>query len=711
MRRLLTFFVALLSVISVSAQDNYHTQLVAQLAADYDLTDGTFLFSPNESNILNASFNWGSQRSNITVGDQPFTRAARVSVNQAGNNPWDAGYFINPSVPLAQGDIILWVFNIRSLNGDGRVSVIAERTSDFAKEVSSNLDVGPEWTQYFVAFRVGFGPHAPAGFQMGFHLAGQAQTIEIGGLTALKYENRTTITGLPNAFDPANYEGNEADAPWRASAAERIDQLRKANVTVRTVTTSGSPVNNVPVDIKMQEHEFAFGTAIKACRLANNSCANAIFQNRLTNLDGAGHGFNWVVFENDLKWPAWEEEWLATNEEVIRGISWLRERNLKIRGHVILWPGNENLPEDVRNNRSDTSYVLNRIREHINTMATLPGLGGQIEEWDLINETVTNTSLEEAFRGQGNYLTGRELFAQVFREAKAAMPDVKLYYNDFVTLTLNNRAGSTAYDAKMRNVREILASGATIDGIGFQGHIGASPNGIPGVLNTLDDFYDNFGLEARITEFDLPASVPEEVSSKYLGDFLTATFSHPSMSGFLFWNFWDTDTWMNPGANLYNANWTPTASHAVFVDKLFNEWWTNETITTDAQGDAAVRAFKGQYLISYVCGTETITQQVSLTADTTLTLSCDDFLSATPDQFDDSQLVSINPNPAANTFTVSHPFRNDAELTVFNTLGQELLNLRLSQPNQTITNTLPAGSYVVRIEDGIRVATKRLIIN
>ena len=111
-----------------------------------------------------------------------------------------------------------------------------------------------------------------------------------------------------------------------------------------------------------------------------------------------------------------------------------------------------------------------------------------------------------------------------------------MYLNDYVTITLGNTGGGQ-YDILKARIQELIDAGAPIEGIGFQGHVGGFPNGIPSVLATYDDFYNSFGLTAKITEFDLPTIVSEELAANYLRDFLTATFSHESMDGFLFWSF------------------------------------------------------------------------------------------------------------------------------------------------------------------------------
>ena len=149
------------------------------------------------------------------------------------------------------------------------------------------------------------------------------------------------------------------------------------------------------------------------------------------------------------------------------------------------------------------------------------------------------------------------------------------------------------------------------------------------MLATYDDFYDRFGLDAKVTEFDLPRTVDPDVLPNYVNDFLTATFSHPSMTGFLFWNWWDVDTWRNPGANLYTSDWQEKPAHAAFVNLVFNEWWTNEDLTTDAAGRVSARGFKGQYTVALTCGGTEVTTDISLTTDTSATLDCRTLLTST----------------------------------------------------------------------------------
>lgn len=706
--RYIFFALTLLSGYTLAAQDAYNTNLQAFLASEYDLPEGDYVIANSESSYLNDTYNWGSQRSISTIEGQPFTRQARLNVTNQGSNIWDAGFFTTNNTTIAQGDKVLWTFYVRSEGGNGNINVVAEHTTTYDKEVFSAIPVGINWTRYFIAFEALNGSYAPGTLGIGFHIGQQVQDLRFGGISVLNYGSDVELSDLPNDFAPGNYDGNEDDAPWRAPAAERIDQLRKANLTINATDASGEPITGAIFDVEMQRHEFAFGTSVKAARMPGNPEANIILQNKLVNLDGNGHGFNWVVFENDLKWPAWEDNWFVSNAQLASAVTWLRARDIKIRGHALLWPGLSNLPDDIDANQNDTAYVLNRIYEHIDAVANYPGIAGELADWDVINETVTNTTLENSFRGQGSFETGRELFQRVFTKAREANPDVKLYLNDYVTISTQALPSNVSYQTLKRNLGEIVAN-APIDGIGFQAHVGATPNGIPSVLATYDDFYDAYGLEAKVTEFDLPTSVPEEAAAKYLGDFLTATFSHPSMNGFMFWNFWDVDTWLNAGSNLFNEDWSQTEPGDQFIEKVFGEWWTDEEIESSSDGIATIRGFKGEYEITYVCGGETITETVSLSEDQTLNIQCDDFLSDLS-EFENGRQFTVSPNPSNGQFTINHPFDEVIDARLMNSLGQQIWSGVLQSQVKTLNLDLPAGSYVLQLRNENRWASQRVIL-
>ncbi|MEL7163563.1 MAG: endo-1,4-beta-xylanase, partial [Bacteroidota bacterium] len=352
------------------------------------------------------------------------------------------------------------------------------RNDNFNKEVDVTVELTNQWKRYFIPFEVGTRNQPVGGMTLGMHLGFQAQTVEIGGMAILNYGPDVPLAQLPNDLGSDEYGGFEDDAAWRAPAADRIEQLRKADLTLKITDTDGSPLTTTNVKVRMQRHDFDFGTAIKACRFPGGRCANTTFVEKLFNLDGEGHGFSSLVFENDLKWPAWEDEWVSRNEQTIRTMEFIRDRNVDIRGHVLLWPGWGNLPDRMEQNRTNPDYLKQQIENHLTNFLETLDFDQYVKDWDVLNEINTNTDLAAALRGTDGYPTGREIYAETFQRARELAPDAKLYINDYVILSLKNYDG-ILYDQYKGFIQELIDADAPIDGIGFQGHLGASPNGIP----------------------------------------------------------------------------------------------------------------------------------------------------------------------------------------------------------------------------------------
>jgi len=259
--------------------------------------------------------------------------------------------------------------------------------------------------------------------------------------------------------------------------------------------------------------------------------------------------------------------------------------------------------------------------------------------------------------------------------------------------------------------QELIDAGVDIEGIGFQGHIGGFPNGIPAVLETLDDFYGAFGLKAKITEFDLPSFVDEQTAAQYLGDFLTAIFGHESMNGFLFWSFWDGATYMNEGTNLFRRDWTQTPAGDTFIDLLFNQWWTDETIISSADGLAAIRAFKGMYEIVYESNGETIRDTIQLTEDINLEIIGNNITTSIDNLIIDDELATVYPNPANHQLTIERNTPNLATIQLFEVTGKKVLEQQTSDLKTVLDIGHLNGIYMVKISDATRTTAKKIIIH
>lgn len=696
----------------LSAQDAYHTALSTLLQTTYALPAPVQWVLPNtETATLAATINYGGTTTNFTATGQPFTQARqRVVTLQA--NPWDAGHLYSNTSAITAGDKCLVIIWLRSPTANAKASIFAENNVTYAKEVLSTVNVGSEWEMYAAPFESQAG-YAVNALNIGLHLAFGNQTIEIGGAACVNYKNTVFFTQLPVLLNNETYPGQEADAAWRADAASSIESLRKANLTVQVSDVNGQPVSGAQVQVEMLQHEFKFGTAVVSNKFNGGSGFNATYEEKLLNLDGNGHGFNEVVFENDLKWPAWEQHWFSSQPEIANDVQWLHDRGISIRGHNLAWPGWAYSPSDINANATP-AYIKGRIRAHIQDILSYPGIGTEMIDWDVLNEITTNNDYANRFAGTPGYTTGRELYAEIFKQADSLAPNSVLYLNDYIAIEQGDSPTNGIATWRSR-IDELIAAGAPIEGIGFQGHFSASPTGIPRVKEIYDEFWNAYGLEAKITEYDIDKLVPAQTQADYMRDFLTVTFAHPSIKGFLMWGFWDGAHWTG-NAPIYREDWTLKPGGEAFIDQVFNQWWTNETLQTNLSGDASVRGFKGKYKVTVDCGDGlSQTRFIDLVSDTILNFNALCLVVA----HEAAQLLKFTATPTLVRDAVvlnweNTGFSGPVTLRATDALGHLVTEQVLDHTTASHTfqtSAWPSGAYFLSIENGGRRQVIRVVVS
>jgi GH35 family endo-1,4-beta-xylanase len=675
------------------AQDAYHISLKSDLQTNFNLEGGSFVFLDSEEEIIENLQEYGSALvSDVIVDNMDFTVAKNINITSVENNPWDAGMGMRTTTSISNDDLILVTFWARELSSSSQLFMFVEETINFEKELYVNVSFTPDWTQYYLVFKASSNYNIGR-LQMGFHFGSQAQNIEIAGFNAINYEDNYEVDDLPSSFSPFNYDGREDDAPWRALAQSRIESLRKADIDINVIDSNGNPLSNAVVNIDMTQHDFGFGSALVTCRFPGNNCYDETYVDKVINLDGRGHGFNECVNENALKWRGWEQEWLGTPEETVDAFEWLHNQGIRMRGHNLFWPGSDYLPDDINENVNDIDYVRTRIDNRIDEMINHPELSLYVRDWDVLNEITTNRTLENSFNGDPTLDNGRKLYNEIFNKVKAADSDLEMYINDFMAIS----SGSANLVARYKSfLDELRDDEVPFDGIGFQCHIGTVPNGIPQVEQIFNEFYQRYGKRMKVTEYDINDQVDEQTQADYMRDLLTLTFSHPGMDAFVMWGFWDGNHWKQ-NAPMYNLDWSIKPSGEVFIDKVFNEWWTNEEETTGEAGLASFTAFKGKHTVTISHGTESITQEIELLNDSIITIQLDGVTSTTDLKNSD---FNISPSPVqGDLITLSIPESSrDIDMAIYDLSGKLVMKIKNVQNGQQARLDIPAGSYNVQFE-------------
>jgi GH35 family endo-1,4-beta-xylanase len=407
----------------------------------------------------------------------------------------------------------------------------------------------------------------------------------------------------------AVYQGIEDNAAWRSEAAKRIDQYRKAELSINVLNQNGKPANAAQVHIKQQRHAFPFGTAMNVRYMASGDAQVPAYKKALL------ERFNAVVFENGLKW--WNTTGHTEPVAVAKGIEFVKENDLFMRGHVLVWPSARFVPGDVRKmieqikqspDDETLKQTLRQAVEHRITWMTTE-MAGKVNDWDVANETFANHDIMDALDPAGTP-HGKGVLADWFKLAHKGDPNAQLYLNDYGILT-NGNPWSTHQQYFYDTVKDLIDSGAPINGIGMQAHFGAMLTAPTRLWEVLDQ-YAKLGLRIKVTEFDIDLDDPQ-LKADYTRDFFTALFAHPQVDGLLSWGFWAGAHW-RPDAAFLDKNFKPRPNDIAMRDLLFKKWWTDVTVNTNAKGNIQQRVFKGKYVID-IKWPDGHTQQQQVTVD------------------------------------------------------------------------------------------------
>lgn len=349
---------------------------------------------------------------------------------------------------------------------------------------------------------------------------------------------------------------------WKAQANARIEQNRKRDVRLLIVDTAGNPVPGTTVAVKQTRNAFGFGSAI------NNNIANSNYAAFFKT------NFQWAVMENESKWYYNEPSRSNVTYTVANNITnFCYTNGITMRGHTLFWAVDANVQTWVKN-LTDANlriHLTNRLNSAVNHFKYT------FVHWDVNNEMLHGDYFGNRLGGWVN--------PWMFQHARSQDPNVKLFVNDY-----NVVAGSETDDYKQQ-ITGLISSNAPIDGIGVQGHFGATIN--PLVTESRLDSIAELGLPIWVTEFD-SSNADENVRADNLEMLYRIAFSKSSVDGVLMWGFWAGSHWRGSNAAIVDLNWTLNAAGQRY-QALLAEWTTTNSGASGGGGAYDFRGFHGNY--------------------------------------------------------------------------------------------------------------------
>jgi endo-1,4-beta-xylanase len=253
--------------------------------------------------------------------------------------------------------------------------------------------------------------------------------------------------------------------------------------------------------------------------------------------------FDYVTPENATKWGVLAPapgvyDWAGADATVAAA----EAQGQAVKGHTLIW--HQQAPAWLTTTMT-AEQIGAAMKQHIE--ATLARYRGRMRAWDVVNEAV-DTSTASGYRESLFWQKlGAQYIEDAFRWARAADPDVLLLYNDFGIERLGAKA-----DFTYALMRDLLAKGTPIDGIGFQSHVSIHRYPADADLRANLRRFAELGLRVNISELDartlmLPGSQTERWQAQRIAfqQVVGVCVLEPACEGVTLWGFTDRYSWIN----------------------------------------------------------------------------------------------------------------------------------------------------------------------
>lgn len=418
------------------------------------------------------------------------------------------------------------------------------------------------------------------------------------------------------------FEDVGADNPFRddgivEQARENIEQIRKANGTLRLTDAGGRPLAGAPVEIELRKHDFLFGAEVweldALIRDGRGESDRArAWRRRFADLFNASTNLcYWTERPRNDASKTEEFPGEPRLENFVATVEWSLAQGLTPKGHPLFWSIPKCIPDWAL--RHDTATLMKFAETRVRGLVAR--FRGRIRLWDAVNEPLWEAAPANLARRRWPHIepiaAQADYIAEVLRWCWEEDPDARFLVNDYGLeggdeLAREGSDGSRVTPASQRRrylelFEELDRRGATPDAMGLQSHTAgwASPSAQWAVYDELA----RAGRPLHITEFwallsQAPAACDSlearrRAQAEYVAQYLTCAFGHPAVEAFFFWDFMkDAIVWLNP-----LSGHEPTPLYDTVRRLIREEWHTRVRATTDAEGRVSFRGFLGEYAV------------------------------------------------------------------------------------------------------------------
>ncbi|MEM1058142.1 MAG: endo-1,4-beta-xylanase [Verrucomicrobiota bacterium] len=404
-------------------------------------------------------------------------------------------------------------------------------------------------------------------------------------------------------FDhPNSYRHLWNDPAIEQRIAEGIETHRKSDATVRVVDAEGRPRPGARVHVQQQDSSFHFGANIFKLRDYDSDQLNAAYEEAYTGLfNAATVPFYWKDLEPEpgrLRFAA-DSPRIARRPPPDLVIDFCRQHGLRMHGHTLVWSLNQHMvPDWVSDDLPEAARLWEkRIRE------IAERYGDVIKRWDVVNEACSGMQPPQVRVMPEDYVY------QAFESARR-------YFPADVRFDINETSGYWYPHKRFypNQIKELIDRDAALGGIGLQFHLFTDQEMARAMLGELHpprylfeslDLYGAFGRPLHISEITLTSPENSKAGLAAQADLARNCyrlwFSHPAVEGISWWNVPDggaTPTENTVFSGLLFDDMSPKPAYETLRQLIHEDWRTEATGETDADGCFRFRGFHGHYDVS-----------------------------------------------------------------------------------------------------------------
>ena len=450
--------------------------------------------------------------------------------------------------------------------------------------------------------------------------------------------------------------------------------------------------------------------------------------------------FNVVVAENEMKFDATEpNEGQFNYNNGDKMVKYAKANGMRVRGHALAW--HSQVPGWVSQKYGKNKKELLRVlKNHIEKV--VGHWKGQVDEWDVVNEAVSNNEPQWRTYSVWYEGIGPEFIDSAFVWTHAVDPDAELCYNDYNLeqgISPKAKAGFV-----LEQVKRWVANGIPITCVGSQTHVEDTTTdkhfiGSPDSLRAFAKELAKLGVKLNITELDIGFKSGVNVTGADLArqgrnyrEYMDVFLEEPNMGTFLIWGISDRWSWLD-GLNrqkglIYDNNLKPKPAFDSLMASLKEH--APETVVNPYKASFLPDSTKNDSTAASTDSTQkadsTKTTDSTKTADSTKTTPGDSSqVAVTPGDSskvtapaDSTKVDDASPvmarranvplamNLAGRTLSVT---ARGASVEVFNLQGRPVFKGKAVDGSVNLTS-MNSGLYVVRVKSGSSSLVRRIVL-